>query len=356
MLISICIPQYNRSRHLFAVLDSICRQDYPDIEVVISDDCSHDDTETAVPAYISRIAPDRGIRFRYIRQRQNLGYDANLRASLTAASGDYLFILGNDDALPAVTTLSDVAKVLGLLKNPDIVVGNYYQANCPDQVIHRVRSTMIVGTGPEVAVRWYRVFSFVGGIIINRSAFLSHNTDQYDGSVYVQMYLGARIIAAGGRLATIDKAIVAKDVMVGGIKANSYADVLKRDNARITPRMGGLDQVGRVVCDAILPHVQAAKKTIFLVSIYRRLLSYSYLYWLVQYRKDGVFRASLNLALGCMPTRLLRFRPVSWWGHVLVWLVYFPVTLAGLTTPLRLVDVVKRRVYRAPKAREAMVK
>ena len=35
----------------------------------------------------------------YERQKSNIGYDANLRRSMELASGDYLFVLGNDDAL-----------------------------------------------------------------------------------------------------------------------------------------------------------------------------------------------------------------------------------------------------------------
>lgn len=348
MLISICIPQYNRSRHLLAVLDSIRAQDYPEIEVVISDDCSSDDSATVIPEYISRFSSESQVRFRYLRHDRNLGYDANLRASLAAASGDYLFILGNDDALAQTSTLSMLAQTLEALGKPNIVVGNYHPYNHPEQVVRRATATAVLGTGPDVALKTYRLFSFVAGILLRRDAFHVHNTDQCDGSVYVQMYLGARIVAAGGMLATIDEAIVAKDITIEGEKANSYLDVLKRDNSRITPRMGGLDQVGQVVCDAILPCVDEKDQTNYLVGIYRQLLGYSYAQWLYQYRKDGVFLASVNLALGCTPGRMLRFRQVSWSGYMRIWLVYLPVTLAGLLAPLSLLESVKNHLYRRP--------
>ena len=47
MKISICIPQYNRINYLLKSLSIIERQLYPDIEIVISDDCSTDDTRSA---------------------------------------------------------------------------------------------------------------------------------------------------------------------------------------------------------------------------------------------------------------------------------------------------------------------
>ena len=45
MLISICIPHYNRAEYLIKVLDTIKDQTYKNIEVVISDDCSKDDSQ-----------------------------------------------------------------------------------------------------------------------------------------------------------------------------------------------------------------------------------------------------------------------------------------------------------------------
>ncbi len=109
MLLSICIPHYNRWRHLLVVLESIRRQDYPHLEVIVSDDCSTDESEQKIQGYLERVRSDSPIAFTYIRQPSNLGYDANLRASMEAASGDYLFILGNDDALPGPDVMSRLA-------------------------------------------------------------------------------------------------------------------------------------------------------------------------------------------------------------------------------------------------------
>lgn len=348
MRISICIPHYNRARHLLAVLESIRAQDYKDIEVVVSDDCSKDDSASLIPAYISALALDN-VQMRYIRQEKNIGYDANLRAALGFATGEYLFILGNDDALPTPETLSDVARVLERLGKPAIAFGNYHAYGKPEAVMRRALSTKVVGAGPDVAARAYRSFGFVAGIIFSRDAFQAHNTDQYDGSIYVQIYLAARIIAAGGTLATLGFSIVSKDVLFEGEKANSYLEVLRQDNEHFIPRTGGLDQVGRVACEAILPYVQPVDQADYLVSIYQQLLSCSYANWLYQYRRDGVYRASVNLALGCYPSRLLLGRRARWWDILRIFAVYVPVTLAGLFAPLTLIEAIKEGLYRRSK-------
>ena len=48
MKISICIPQFNRINYLLRSLQIIENQTYPNIEIVISDDCSTDDTEIKI--------------------------------------------------------------------------------------------------------------------------------------------------------------------------------------------------------------------------------------------------------------------------------------------------------------------
>ena len=44
-LVSICVPTYNRASLLRESLKSICGQDYAPLEILISDNCSDDETE-----------------------------------------------------------------------------------------------------------------------------------------------------------------------------------------------------------------------------------------------------------------------------------------------------------------------
>lgn len=349
MLVSICIPQYNRSRYLLVVLESIRRQDYPDIEVVISDDCSTDDSERVIPEYVAGVGKDCDVRFRYIRQKKNLGYDANLRASMAGATGDYLFLLGNDDALPNPDSISRLVRILERLGCPDVAFANFGFHGGGDRVVRRAMSTGVVGSGPGVAVKYFRSFSFVGGIAMKQSAFRAHDTNAHDGSIYVQIYLAARIIASGGILATIEESLVAKDVVIPGEIVNSYVDVLEASNRRFIARTGGLDQVGKVACDAILPYAPGPLRKKCMMAIYGQILSYSYPYWLLDYRKRGVYRASVNLALGCLPARLVKIEDVPLSVNASLLLLYLGATAAGLLTPVRLLERVKGAVYRFSK-------
>lgn len=338
MLISICIPHFNRVQHLLVVLDSILCQDHPDIEVVISDDCSTDESAGVIPAYISSRSAGSQVRFTYIRQQRNLGYDGNLRAALAAGAGDYLFILGNDDALAYPDTIKNLVRILTSLGRPDAIFTNFHAYGREEDRATRASQTRLLGSGPDAAARNYRSFSFVGGVVFKRTAFVEHDTSAFDGSIYYQIYLAARISAAGGSLASISESMVAKDIVIDGKPASSFVDTLARDNAVLQPKTGGLDQVARVACEAILPYVAPEYTDRYTFLIVSQILALTYPYWLCSYRKLGVPRAAMNLALGCCPPRLIRERGFSLFVSARLFVLYVAVTVPGLLVPVWILE------------------
>lgn len=346
MLISICIPHYNRAEYLIKVLDSILEQTYKNIEVVISDDCSTDNSHILVPDYIKKqVDSDCRIKFNYIRQQKNIGYDANLRASLEQGTGEYLFVLGNDDALADKNSISLLANNLKKLNYPEIAYVNHFEFSDNSQVSRRARSTQVIGNGPVIASQIFRSFSFVGGLAIKNEEFKKHNTNLYDGTVYFQMYLAARIISAGGNVASIDESLIAKDVTVEGQKGNSYLDFLVKKNKTIHKEFGGLDQVGRVTCEAILPYVADSKRGKIVESVFGQLFNFTYPFWLYDYRKNKVYKASINLAIGCFPSNLVKLKNLKFKTWFYLYYKYFLSTAGGLFIPTVIVTKLKDYFY-----------
>ena len=70
-------------------------QTYPHIEISISDDCSTDETELE----IRKLALSYKYPIIFDRNPKNLGYDRNYRKCIEMASGDYAFVIGNDDSI-----------------------------------------------------------------------------------------------------------------------------------------------------------------------------------------------------------------------------------------------------------------
>lgn len=92
-LVTIGIPSYNRAdSYLKHAVQSAVNQTYPNIEIVISDNCSMDNTEEVV----------KGIndpRIRYFKQSKNIGGLNNANFCVEQASGDYFLLLHDDDLI-----------------------------------------------------------------------------------------------------------------------------------------------------------------------------------------------------------------------------------------------------------------
>lgn len=113
VLLSICIPTYNRAKALDGNLKALNKQvsgkNLP-LELMVSDNCSSDETSTVVNKYI-----EEGMPINYIRNTINLGMDGNFAQCYRKATGKYVLVLGDDDYLID----GMLEKLLDYLKNGD---------------------------------------------------------------------------------------------------------------------------------------------------------------------------------------------------------------------------------------------
>ncbi len=98
-ILSICIPTYNRAHILDISLSKILEeyQTLPNkaqIEMIISDNCSTDNTSETVKKY-----QDLGLPITYVKNNENLGMDGNFVQCLKIAKSKYIWVLGDDDYL-----------------------------------------------------------------------------------------------------------------------------------------------------------------------------------------------------------------------------------------------------------------
>jgi glycosyltransferase involved in cell wall biosynthesis len=92
-LVTIGISTYNRARgYLRQALGSAVAQTYPHLEIVVSDNCSTDDTGAAVAEF-------GDARIRYFRQATNIGANNNFNFCLSQARGAYFLLLHDDDLI-----------------------------------------------------------------------------------------------------------------------------------------------------------------------------------------------------------------------------------------------------------------
>ena len=92
-LVSIGIPTYNRANsYLRCALQSAVGQTYRNIEIIVSDNCSPDNTESLVKEF-------NDPRIRYYRQKENIGPLNNRNFCLEQARGEYFVMLLDDDVI-----------------------------------------------------------------------------------------------------------------------------------------------------------------------------------------------------------------------------------------------------------------
>jgi len=95
-LVSICMPVYNGERHIDQSLACACAQTYRNIEILVVDDCSTDNTVEIVERWRRRDS-----RIRLERNVNNLGVTRNWNRAVELATGEWVKFLFHDDLIDA---------------------------------------------------------------------------------------------------------------------------------------------------------------------------------------------------------------------------------------------------------------
>jgi glycosyltransferase involved in cell wall biosynthesis len=120
-LVSVVVPTYNRSRLVTRAIDSVLAQTWPDVEVIVVDDGSTDDTTARLQTYRSRS------NVRIVRHPANLGATAAKNTGLDAVRGAFATILDSDDELLPEA----IERLMAVLERLGSEVGMAF-ANCVD--------------------------------------------------------------------------------------------------------------------------------------------------------------------------------------------------------------------------------
>jgi glycosyltransferase involved in cell wall biosynthesis len=113
MRFSILLPTRNRLEYLKLAVESVLRQDMADWEVVISDN----DSEEEIAGYVSSLSDPRIV---YQRTERMVPVTENWNRALAHSQGDYILMLGDDDALLA-GYLRRMDELIREFEDPDVV-------------------------------------------------------------------------------------------------------------------------------------------------------------------------------------------------------------------------------------------
>lgn len=126
MKLSFLIPSKNRLEFLAQAVESILRQNYEDFEIIITDNASEQD----YASYVKGIGDNRIV---YSKSLTPVSVTQNWNNALNLSSGDYILMLGDDDAL-APGFIREVLPLIEEMGSPDILFYAAYHYCYPDVI------------------------------------------------------------------------------------------------------------------------------------------------------------------------------------------------------------------------------
>lgn len=186
-ILSITIPTYNRSSWLNLCLEQLLPQvkaHSDEVEVIISDNCSPDDTKEVVKKFL-----DSEFKFHYVRNSQNIGSDRNISQCFNLAQGRYVLILGDDD-LFVDGAIAQLLEQLRPAKFGVVCVKPYgfdrdfrseYPGGIGNDKFYGNPGNFLAGIGP--------LMTLISGCVINKSILSGVDANDYCGENLVQVHL-----------------------------------------------------------------------------------------------------------------------------------------------------------------------
>jgi glycosyltransferase involved in cell wall biosynthesis len=117
--VSVIIPTYNRARFITNAVKSVQNQDYENIEIIIVDDKSTDNTQAVIYSLKIQIP-----NIFYYQNERTKGPSGARNTGMSMATGDYITFLDSDD-IWLKNHLNDGMKILGRNPEIDVLFGNY---------------------------------------------------------------------------------------------------------------------------------------------------------------------------------------------------------------------------------------
>jgi glycosyltransferase involved in cell wall biosynthesis len=178
--VSICIPAYNHGRFLGAAIESALSQTWTDLEVVVSDNRSTDDTAAVVAPFVRR-----DTRVRYELASTHVGMADSFNRSVALARGEHVKLLCADDLLEPQC----VELLMTALDGEDVVLAGCarHLADESNAIVGEARYAKSGWCGPgDLAAR--RCF-FLGNLIGEPTAVMFRRRDAQEGfsSRYTQL-------------------------------------------------------------------------------------------------------------------------------------------------------------------------
>ena len=177
--ISVVTPAFNEAEHIRETLESVSVQDYPNVEHIIIDDGSTDQT----PSILAEFSSNHELR---VVRTENRVQSAALNTGFEQATGDYVAWVNGDDILFTRTALSRVVEAFEADEDVDLVYG-----------MHALIDGEGTFRGLHVPVPWFDInrlkrWCFGAFVFMRRDVARTYSLDtNYNYALDYEMFLRA---------------------------------------------------------------------------------------------------------------------------------------------------------------------
>lgn len=184
--LSLCIATLNRAAYIGQTIDAILPQLTPEVELVVVDGASRDETPTLMARY-ERRHPN----ILYRREAQNCGVDRDFDKAVGYARGDYCWLMSDDDLIVP----GAIGRLLACLAQaPQAVIVNAEIRDREMQEVLKPRQLALEADRDYGEADHERFFddagsylSFIGAVVVERTWWLGRERAAYDGSLFIHM-------------------------------------------------------------------------------------------------------------------------------------------------------------------------
>jgi glycosyltransferase involved in cell wall biosynthesis len=185
-MLSICIATYNRARFIGETLDSILCQAQEEMEIVIVDGASTDDTRDVVEGYMRRYPS-----IRYYRMEKKGGVDQDFSRAVELSQGEYCWLFSDDDILKP----GAIARVCTELQRTyDLVIVNAEIRNADlsrilsgRALLHSSDRIYSPAEGETLFRDTANYLSFIGAVVIRRDLWTKREKRAYFGTAFIHL-------------------------------------------------------------------------------------------------------------------------------------------------------------------------
>jgi abequosyltransferase len=184
--LSICIATYNRADYIGETLESIIPQLTDEVEIVVVDGASTDDTGIVVGRYAEACR-----QIRYILLPAKGGFDQDFCKAVEFAKGEYCWLFCDDDLLkPGAinTVLNEAGKGFSLIVvNAQVMNHDLLKIVATKSL--KIKANEIYGelNLEQLFQRVISYMSFIGCVVIHRDLWLQREKKRYFGTEFVHV-------------------------------------------------------------------------------------------------------------------------------------------------------------------------